>query len=69
MCAYSKIRKNIQGGHNPGKHGKPGKLRKFEKLSKSQGKFMEIRIFHSKTWKTQGKYKISDIIADENVFL
>ena len=25
-----------QGGHKPGKHGKPGKLREFEKLSKSQ---------------------------------
>ena len=31
-----------QGGHKPGKHGKPGKLREFEKLSKSQGKLMEI---------------------------
>ena len=28
---------NTQGGHKPGKHGKPGKLREFEKLSKSQG--------------------------------
>ena len=27
----------IQGGHKPGKHGKPGKLRKFEKLSESPG--------------------------------
>ena len=27
-----------QGGHKPGKHGKPGKLREFQKLSKSQGK-------------------------------
>ena len=31
-----------QGGHKPGKHGKPGKLREFEKLSKSQGKLREI---------------------------
>ena len=31
-----------QGGHRPGKHGKPGKLREFEKLSKSQGKLREI---------------------------
>ena len=22
----------MQGGHKPGKHGKPGKLREFEKL-------------------------------------
>ena len=29
-------------GHKPGKHGKPGKLREFEKLSKSQGKLREI---------------------------
>ena len=26
---------HIQGGHKAGKHGKPGKLREFEKLSKS----------------------------------
>ena len=32
----------IQGGHKPGKRGKPGKLREFEKLSKSQGKLREI---------------------------
>ena len=32
----------VQGGHRPGKHGKPGKLREFEKLSKSQGKLMKI---------------------------
>ena len=31
-----------QGGHKPGKHGKPGKLRESEKLSKSQGKLREI---------------------------
>ena len=31
-----------QGGHKPGRHGKPGKLWEFEKLSKSQGKLMEI---------------------------
>ena len=35
----------IQGGHKPGKHGKPGKLREYEKLSKSQGKLREILIF------------------------
>ena len=32
----------LQGGHKPGKHEKPGKLRKFEKLLKSRensGKF------------------------------
>ena len=27
-----------QGGHKPGNHGKPGKLREFEKLSKISGK-------------------------------
>ena len=31
-----------QSGHKPGKHGKPGKLREFEKLSKSLGKPREI---------------------------
>ena len=31
-----------QGGATPGKHGKPGKLRGFEKLSKSQEKLREI---------------------------
>ena len=29
------------GNHKPGKHGKHGKLREFEKLSKSQGKLRE----------------------------
>ena len=33
---------NIRGGHKSGKHGKPGKLREFEKLSKYQGKLREI---------------------------
>ena len=32
----------LQGGHKTGKHGKPGKLKEFEKLSKSQGKLREI---------------------------
>ena len=32
----------LQGGHKPDKHGKPGKLREFDKLSKSQGKLREI---------------------------
>ena len=31
-----------QGGHNPGKHGKPEKLMESEKLSKSQGNLREI---------------------------
>ena len=33
---------DVQGGHKPGKRGKPGKLREFEKLSKSQGKLRGI---------------------------
>ena len=37
-----------QGGHKPGKHGKPGKLRESEKLSKSLGKLREILIFIEK---------------------
>ena len=41
-----------QGGHKP---GKPGKLREFEKLSKSQGKRREILTFVEKNWKTQRK--------------
>ena len=45
----------LQGGHKPGKHGKPGKLKEFEKLSKSQGRLGEFGIFVEKTWKTQGK--------------
>ena len=57
-----------KGGHRPGKHGKPGKLREFEKLSKSQGKLRETWIFVEKTWKTQGKCGICGIIANENVF-
>ena len=56
-----------QGGHKPGKHGKPGKLREFEKLSKSQGKLREIFYFCGKTWKTQGKCKICDIVVNGSV--
>ena len=60
-----------RGGHKPGKHGKPGKLREFEKWSKSQGKLREfekwsksqgklreILIFAGKAWKP-GKMKNS----------
>ena len=43
---------HFQGDHKP---GKPGKLREFVKLLKSQAKFREILIFVEKTWKTQGK--------------
>ena len=50
------------------KHGKPGKLREFEKLSKPRGKLVEIWIFVDKTWKTQGKWKRCDMIANKNAF-
>ena len=36
------VKLDRQGGHKPGKHGKPGKRWEFEKLSKSQGKLREI---------------------------
>ena len=49
-----------QGGHKP---GKPGKLREFEKLSKSQGNLNFCR----KTWKTQGKCKIFGMFTNEKV--
>ena len=45
ICICQKGKSYIQGGYEPGKHGKPGKLREFEKLSKSQGKLREIWIF------------------------
>ena len=54
--------KNREGGH------KPGKLREFEKLLKSQRKLREIFYFCRKTWKTQGKCKICHIIVNKNVF-
>ena len=54
-----------QGDHTPGKHGK---LREFVKLLKSQGKLREILIFVEKTWKTQGKSRIWDMIANKNTF-
>ena len=38
-CSFSLP--TFQGGHKPGKHGKSGRLREFEKLSKSQGKLRE----------------------------
>ena len=46
-----------QGGHKPGKHGKPGKLREFEKLSKSQGKLSETLIFVEKPGKLRENVK------------
>ena len=52
----------IQGGH------KPGKLKEFEELPKSQGKLLNIFYFCGKTLKTQGKYKIWHILVNENVF-
>ena len=58
----------LQGGHKPGKHEK---LREFEKLSKSQGKLREIRIFIKIIWRTQGKCgkcRTCGRIGDENVF-
>ena len=57
---------NLQGGHKPGKHGKPGIIREFEKLFKSQGKLREMFYFCRKTWKTQGECKIRYIIVKEN---
>ena len=39
---YKRNAFHFQGGHKPGKHGKPRKLREFEKLSKSQGKVKVI---------------------------
>ena len=47
----------IQGGHKPGKQGKPEKLRKFEKLSKSQGKLREIELLLKKPRKLRGNEK------------
>ena len=38
FLVMSRETSNVQGGHKPGKHGKPGKLREFENLSKTQGK-------------------------------
>ena len=52
-----------QGGHNPGKHGKPGKLIEFEKLSKSQGKLRKSLIFPEKPGKLTENEKICDMIA------
>ena len=43
-----------QGGH------KPGKLREFEKLSKTQG---NLSFFCTTAWKIQGKCKTYDIMA------
>ena len=46
-----------QGGHKPGKHRKPGKLREVEKLPKSQGKLREILIFVEKPGKLRENEK------------
>ena len=53
-----------QGGHKPGKHGKPGKLKEFEKLSKSQGNLNFCR----KNLENSGKMKLYDMIANKNAF-
>ena len=53
-----------QGGHKPGKHGKPGKLREFENLSKSQGNLDFCR----KNLENSGKMKLCDMIANKNAF-
>ena len=47
-----------QGGQ---KHGKPGKLREFEKLSKSQGNLNFCR----KNLENSGKMKLCDMIANK----
>ena len=46
----------LQGGH------KPGKLREFGKIVKISEKIREFDFFCGKTWKTQGKCKISDML-------
>ena len=48
----------------PGKHGKPRKIRKFEKLSNLR----EIRIFVDKNMETWGKCKICDINVNKIAF-
>ena len=55
----------FQGGHKPGRHGK---LREFEKFVQISGKTQGNLLFLQKTWKTQGKCKICNIIVNENVF-
>ena len=40
----------------------------LENILKSQGKLREILIFVEKTWKTQGKSRIWDMIANKNTF-
>ena len=49
------------------KHGKPGKFKEFEKLSKSQGKLREICVFVGKNLENSGEMKILTITND-NVF-
>ena len=56
-----------QGGHKPGKHGKPGKLREVEKLSKS-GKTQGNLNFCRKNLENSGKMKLCDMIANKNAF-
>ena len=50
----------LQGGHKPGKHGKRGVFREFEKLSKSQensGKILGNLNFCIKNLENSGKMK------------
>ena len=46
-----------QVGHKPGTHGKPGKLREFEKLLKYQGILREMKIVAEKPGKLMKNVK------------
>ena len=60
----------MQGGHRPGKHGKPGKLtREFEKLSESQAKNQGNLNFCRKSLENSEKMKICDMIANKKALI
>ena len=70
-CLFPDANVVLQGGHKPGKHGKPRKRREFEKLSKSQGKLREILYFVEKPGKLRENVKYvtqSSMEVYENVF-
>ena len=53
--SFSHVPGKTQDGHKPVKHGKPEKLREFEKLSKSQGKLKRNLNFCWKNPENSGK--------------
>ena len=56
---YKNYADYIHGVHRPGKHGKPGRLREFKKLSVSWETQGNSNFYEKENWKTQGNVEYS----------